>query len=236
MIDEPLDTPEDRDMALAGEYVLRLLAPDETAECAAREARDPGFAAMVATWRDDLEALDEAYAEVPPPSGLFGRIETRLFAAQPSMFGRLWRSAGLWRAVATAAVVAAVWFGALAPRPTAPPPGVPPAMLVSALASVNSDVGLLAVFEPQAAVLNINRTSGAPAAGRSFELWLIEGGQPPVSLGVLPDTPLARVPVSSDLAARLTPGAQLAVSNEPAGGSPTGQPTEVVAVGEVAEI
>jgi anti-sigma-K factor RskA len=229
MIDEPLETPEERDAALAGEYVLRLLPPEEAAVCAAREATDPGFAAQVATWRADLERLDGAFAEAAPPAGLERRIEARLFGREPSGLARLWRSVGLWRAVAAAAVLAALWVGVLAPP--APQP-----TLVSALAPVNSDVELLAVYEPRQAVLSLNRTSGAPAAGRSFELWLIEGGQPPVSLGVLPETVEARVPVPEALAARLGPGAQLAVSDEQAGGSTTGVPGEVVALGGVAEI
>jgi anti-sigma-K factor RskA len=235
MIDEPIETPEERDAALAGEYVLRLLPAEEAAACAAREATDPRFAAEVAAWRADLEELDGAFAEAAPPAGLERRIEARLFGREPSGLARLWASVGLWRAVAAAAVLAALWVGVLSP-PARQTPGVPPAMLVSALASVNSDVELLAVYEPQAAVLNLNRTSGTPAPGRSFELWLIEGGQPPVSLGVLPDTALARVPVSGELAARLGPGAQLAVSDEQAGGSTTGVPGEVVALGEVARI
>jgi anti-sigma-K factor RskA len=229
MIDEPLESPEERDAALAGEYVLRLLPPEEAAACAAREATDPGFAAQVAAWRADLEGLDGAFADAAPPAGLERRIEARLFGREPSGLARLWASIGLWRAVAAAAMVAALWVGVLAPPATQP-------TLVSALAPVNSDVQLLAVYEPRAAVLNLNRTSGAPAAGRSFELWLIEGGRPPVSLGVLPDGPEARLPVPDALAARLGPGAQLAVSDEQAGGSTTGVPGEVVALGEVARI
>ena len=68
-----------------------------------------------------------------------------------------------------------------------------------------------------AAVLSINRTSGAAPPGRALELWAIEGTNPPVSLGVLPDAPLARVALPPDLAARLGPGAILAVTEEAAG-------------------
>ena len=190
----------------------------------------------MADWRADLEALDRLSPEVAPPAGLQRRIEARLFGARPSGLARLWASAGLWRAVAAAAVVAAVWFGVY--RPPAPPPsGLPEARLVSALASVDSDVSLLAVYEPQAAVLNISRTSGGAPPGRSLELWLIEGSSPPVSLGVLPDSPLARVPLSRDLAAEISAGSTLAVTQEPAGGAPNGAPTgPVVAAGEVSEI
>jgi anti-sigma-K factor RskA len=133
------------------------------------------------------------------------------------------------------AAVAALGFAAGVPR--APLPGEAPARLISALASVDSDVALLAMLEPEAAVLSINRTSGAAAPGRALELWVIEGSNPPISLGVLPDVPQARVPLPRELAARLGPGTTLAVSSEPPGGSPTGAPTgPVVAAGPVSDI
>jgi anti-sigma-K factor RskA len=231
------ELPEEADAALAAEYVLRLLGPEEAAACAAREARDPDFAALVARWRADFEALDAAYAEVAPPAALGRRIEARLFGRPPSALARLWGSVGLWRAVAAAAVLAAIYLGALAP----PGPGPAPegeARLISALASSpGSDVSLLAALEPQAAVLNINRTSGEAPQGRSLELWAIPEGEAPLSLGVLPDTPRARIPLTRELAARIGPGTTLAISDEPAGGSPTGAPTgAVLAAGPVSEI
>ena len=229
----PPDLPENPDVALAAEYVLRLLGPEEMADCAGREVREPGFAALVVAWRADFEAFDAGYAPQAPPPGLERRITARLFgtepAAAPSGLARIWRSAGLWRGIAAAAVVAAVILG----RPVVPPPtpGEGPARLVSALASQgDSDVALIAIWEPQASVLDINRTGGAPAAGRALQLWVVENDVP-VSLGMLPDTPLARVPVSGDIAARLGPGSVLAVSEEPPGGSPT--PTKVVAAGAI---
>ena len=53
---------------------------------------------------------------------------------------------------------------------------------------------------------------------------MIEGEQPPVSLGVLPDTPLARVPLPRELAARLGPGQHARGQRRAAGGSTTGVP------------
>ena len=236
MSDAPISAPAGRrDSALAGEYVLRLLAPAEAAACAEREARDPAFAARVAAWRADFEALDGAFAPVAPPAGLEARIRARLFArgaAAPSGLARLWRSAGLWRGVAAAAVVAAVVLG----RPVVPPPvpGEGPARLVSALAQQgDSGVALVAIWEPQASVLNINRTGGAPAPGRVLQLWVAQDGAP-VSLGVLPDQPLARVVVPREIGARIGAGSLLEVSEEPLGGSPT--PTRLVAAGTVSEL
>ena len=58
-----------------------------------------------------------------------------------------------------------------------------------------------------------------------------------MSLGVLPDTALAaRAGLGTSSRRGSGPGAQLAVSDEQAGGSTTGAPGEVVALGEVAEI
>ncbi|TIP55629.1 anti-sigma factor, partial [Mesorhizobium sp.] len=67
--------------------------------------------------------------------------------------------------------------------------------------------------------------SGERAAGKDFELWMIEGKNAPVSMGVIPAGQTARMTISPAVQERLAQGAVLAVSLEPAGGSPTGQPT-----------
>lgn len=233
----PPQSPPDDD-ALAGEFALRLLDPRETAEGARRYARDPWFARRVEAWRIRLSPLDAAFAAVPPSPSLWPRIEARLFGARRSVLGRIWAHAGIWRALAGAAAAAAVYLLLAGPTTLAPPPpGTAPARLISALASVDSEVALLALLEPQAAVLTINRTSGAAAEGRALELWLIEDDAPPVSLGVLPDAARARVPLEAGIADRIGAGGTLAISDEPLGGSPTGAPTgEVVAAGNIAEI
>jgi anti-sigma-K factor RskA len=67
--------------------------------------------------------------------------------------------------------------------------------------------------------LSIRRVADAAPAGKSYELWAVQPGQNPKSLGVVEQArytrPLA-VP-TKDLV--------LAVSLEPRGGSPTGAPT-----------
>jgi anti-sigma-K factor RskA len=71
-------------------------------------------------------------------------------------------------------------------------------------------------------------------AKQSFELWVIpaEGGDP-VSVAVLASLD-AKLTVPSAQAGRLKPGATLAVSVEPVGGSPTGKPTgPVILVGKI---
>jgi len=72
------------------------------------------------------------------------------------------------------------------------------------------------------------------SASQSFELWLIPaGGAAPQSLGVLGALD-SEIRLSPELGIRLAPGAKLAVSVEPAGGSPTGGPTgPVIVIGDV---
>ncbi len=69
---------------------------------------------------------------------------------------------------------------------------------------------------------------GAGAVGegnRDYELWLVDRGEPR-SLGVLPhDAGGHSLRLSVEQLGRAGPEAALAVSLEPAGGSPTGQPT-----------
>jgi anti-sigma-K factor RskA len=60
----------------------------------------------------------------------------------------------------------------------------------------------------------------APPTGRALELWaLTPGSSTPVSLGLLEPTGQRHLTVPNRA------GTQLMVSQEPVGGSPTGQPT-----------
>ena len=66
---------------------------------------------------------------------------------------------------------------------------------------------------------------------------MIEGQNAPVSMGVIPVGATAHLAVSPGNKAKLDAGAVLAVSLEPTGGSPTGQPTgPVVAAGDLKSI
>ena len=68
--------------------------------------------------------------------------------------------------------------------------------------------------------LTLTRTAGrAASAGKDYELWLIDGDKPPVSLGVLT---AASVTIPAPKAAV---GFLLAITLEPKGGAPEGKPT-----------
>lgn len=228
------DLPDDPDAALAAEYVLRLLDPTEEAACARRIERDQAFAAEVARWQAEFEALDAAFTPVTPPAGMRARVEERLFGRPPSRLARLWGSAPLWRGLATAAVIAAVAVGILG-RP-APPPDLPD--LVVAVAPTVGDVELVALLDRTSHALRFTRIGGEAPPGQSLELWIWPASQAaPASLGVVPADPRFAFEVPPDYVSSVAAGTRVLVSVEPEGGSTTGQPTgEIVAVGALSEL
>jgi anti-sigma-K factor RskA len=81
----------------------------------------------------------------------------------------------------------------------------------------------LIVRRPEGGFVLTSLSGSRTAAGHALELWaLAPGAHRPVSLGVIP--PDGRLVFGN---ARFAPraGAALLISLEPAGGSPTGQPT-----------
>ena len=227
------DLPDDPDAALAAEYVLRLLDPAEEAACAARIAREPGFAAEVERWQTAFSALDTAFASVAPPPRLRARIEERLFGRPSSLLARLWGSAPLWRGVATAAVLGALAFGYLGR--TGPEPEPP--QLVATVNPIVGDVQLVALVDRDAGLLRFSRLAGSEAPGRSFELWLLpEGETVPAVARRRPRGRAVRRADPGGLRRSCGPGARILVSDEVAGGSTTGLPGPVLAGGAVSEL
>ena len=101
------------------------------------------------------------------------------------------------------------------------------AQYVAVIADQATPVWVLQVFAEELRVSTINARP-VPATN-SYELWMVPtGGAPPVSLGLIPATGNAALPLSAPALAVLAQSSALAVSLEPAGGSPTGQPTTVI--------
>ncbi|TGD45059.1 anti-sigma factor [Pseudotabrizicola sediminis] len=206
MTDAPL-TPQEEDDALAAEYVLGVLNLPERLAVEERLKTDDVFAAKVSAWVAHLAPLNEGYASVPVPPDLLPRIESRLFPKHSALRGG-WR---LWLAGAVTAAV--VGFGVFLLMPPSAPGAV--------IASLGSpDAALVYEARHDGNMLMVTRVAGAPAPeGQTHELWVIAPGAAPVSLGLLGADPLdVEYP-------RPPAGWVLAVSVEPAGGSPTGAPT-----------
>ena len=225
------------DDLLAAEYVLGVLPADERQIASGRIGAEAGFARLVDSWEVHLSPMAAAYAEVEPPATIKPAIDRRLFSstaasttAAPS--GSLWASLAFWRGLTAAALAALVLYVAV--PYVRPPVVVPQERLVASLAADGSDVKYLVVYDAARRDIGLSLVSGERAAGKDFELWMIEGKNAPVSMGIIPAGQTTHIPVTPAVQQKLAQGAVLAVSVEPTGGSPTGQPTgPVVAAGDL---
>ncbi|TIW83901.1 MAG: anti-sigma factor, partial [Mesorhizobium sp.] len=74
-------------------------------------------------------------------------------------------------------------------NPPVQPPGT---RLVASLSADNSNVKYLAVYDAARHEVGLSLVSGDRGAGKDFELWMIEGKNAPVSMGVIPAGQTAR--------------------------------------------
>lgn len=209
--------PDDEDDALAAEYVLGLLPLDERAAAEGRAKADPVFAARVQAWEARMSTLNPGFAEVPAPD-LLPAIERRLFP-QPEKTGpRRGLSWGFLGGIVTAVVLALAVL--VSQDQVAPGP-----VLTASLSAEAQPLAFEARFDAASGTLTLTRTAGdAPGAGQDLELWVIGSEGVPASLG------LVRTAELTLQAPALGSGQVLAISLEPAGGSPTGAPTGPVLV------
>lgn len=226
------------DDIVAAEYVLGVLPAEERRRAAARIEAEQAFARLVDRWEVHFAPLGAGYAEVEAPARVKIALDRRLFGAQAAPVGQapavagLWSNLGFWRGLAIAALAALALFVAL--PVLNPPVEEPRERLVASLAADGSDVRYMAIYDQLTGDIGLSHLSGLPTQGRDFELWVIEGQQAPVSLGVIPDGSTVTLPVSAELRAKMVSGAVFAISDEPDGGSTTGQPTgPVVAAGDL---
>lgn len=229
-----MNAPNDELELLAGEYVLGTLDAETRREFAQRLRSDLAARHAVHRWEQRLAPLAMALAPVEPDAAVWDAIRRRI---EPPARAPRWLAA--WAALATAASVALAAL-LLTRGPTAPPPVTAerpaPTVYVALLAMRDADMHWTVSVLPERGRLRV-RAGGTPppqAAGRSPELWLL-ADDGPVPVGLLPVSGEAELALPAG--AGLADGRQLAVSLEPPGGSPTGQPTgPVVAVAPVQRV
>lgn len=214
-------TPRLREL-LAGEYVLGTLHGVARRRFERLLRDDARLRQIVVDWQDYLQPLTEAIAPVTPPKRVWRRIQQRIAPDMAS--SSFWQRVGFWRPVGLTAGALAlsllVYVGLLPPTQVAP--------------------GHIAVLSDKAArpvwLVSAGQTTGALtvktllieplAPGRDLELWALPKGQPPRSLGLLPPANGIRtLIINEDQRRALAGSGALAVSLEPAGGSPTGLPS-----------
>lgn len=216
--------------ALCGECLLGTLRGRARRRFERALREEPLVAQRLAHWQRTFALRYSERIAVTPDERTWQRLERTLKLAR---YRRPWyRRLSLWQGwavAATAALVLAVAVPLLRPTPTIE------LARVAELAAKGEAATVTALLSRDGRVLELRPTRAVVAGPQqSYELWLLPAeGTPPISLAVLGRLD-ARFALPAAQVGRLTRGAKLAVSIEPAGGSPTGAPTgPVILVGEI---
>ena len=204
---------------LAAEYALGVLAGTERTAAAQRVARDRAFAALVAAWQERLAPWTAELQEVAPPPQVWERIAAQLSSAQRQR-PTFWQSLVFWRGFGIVSAFAAACLAVLLYLSTASQQ----AALVASIEG-NGQRIFVAVIDVKRAAITVVQAAYRPDPTRVPELWLVPPGGKPLPLGVLPSDRPTQIALPATFADQARRDAGLAVSLEPPGGSPTGQPT-----------
>lgn len=230
--------PSDSDIATAGEYVLGTLPQPERQEFARRLETDEALQHQVRLWQTQFSPLTDEVTAVPVPQHVWAGLQARLFSdtATPGQTGvpRFWRWLGIGSALVAASLLAVVLLDPLSTvGPQAP---ADERLWVSDMVSQDGEIRLAALYDEDKGEMRVSVGGQAPGEGRDWELWLIKDELAPISLGVMPRQGTAAMPIPDELRA-LVADATLAITDEPAGGSPQGVATgPVVAAAQLRRI
>ena len=234
MSGKPEEWDRARDEIISGEYVLGVLSAEDRRRVEARMAVDKRFAQQVRRWQTNLSGYADDDIEHRPPAELFNSLERRLFgieAPSSNLATRLWHSTGLWRGLAVAGLLLALGLGALHVLGTTPDTSTRP--LVAELTGNDAPFDLMAAFDAESGRLTVVPIALKQPEPKSLEVWLIQDGKPPRSVGVLPDNGNGEIVIGAELRQFFAEGRTIAITVEPFGGAPAGKPTgPVIASGK----
>ena len=216
------------------EYVLGVLDADARAEVAHEMLVSDEAATAVALWQRRLIPLTESIVGVMPAPYVWARIHHALQLDAPARVRPrkgLWHNLQLWHwlGIGASAVAVALLVMVSLPRPTPTPVEANAGYMASTIQQDNGSTGWTATMDLQhARMVVVPATPVAFVQGRAPELWLIPAGGKPISVGMIARDKPTTLTLDPALLAQLGPTAALAVSVEPIGGSPSGQPTGAV--------
>lgn len=223
---------------LAADYALGTLRGGARRRFERLLPAHPALAQATARWRARLQLLAGEVAPVEPPARVWAAVQARLFATAANDEPTPARKAGQpramrwWQGVSALAVAASV---VMAVQLTRPLPEAPPVVVVLRATADGAELvktGFVASVSPDGRALVLKPLAPVVLdAGRALELWALPRQGAPRSLGLVQAgdaaTTVRRAGLLADTQA-------FAVSLEPAGGSPTGQPTgPVVSAGGI---
>ncbi|KOX65767.1 anti-sigma factor [Pseudomonas psychrophila] len=208
-------TPERR-RALAADYAIGLMPPTARKRFEHLLLDDGALRAELARWQNHLTLLTEPLVEQPVPEHVWQAVVARI--EPQTLHVPLKRPFWNWLRLGAVAcsLLIVLTAGLLYNRDSV--------QYQATLLSGTAQPGLR--IEAHADYLKVQPLElAAVEAGRSLELWAIPVEGKPVSLGLIPSDGDGRITLGQSQQQLLKVPVVLAVSLEPQGGSPTGQPT-----------
>jgi anti-sigma-K factor RskA len=221
---------------LAAEYVLGTLHGGARRRFEKLLAGSIPMRRAVQAWQERLFLLSLGLEPVEPPARVWTQIANRIGATQPATSLPV-QNSHLWQAVAATVAGIALTLGVLLMTRT---PEIRVQTQIEVRPVQSAHTAIVADATAPIWVLNVYPATGTAAAelrvqavreiplpgNQSFELWMLpDSGSPPVSLGLLPRSGSVVLPLTDEKLRTLIATSKVAVSIEPAGGSPTGAPT-----------
>jgi anti-sigma-K factor RskA len=221
------------DIALAGEYVLGLLDPAETANAQARAATDADFATEVEAWRERLQSM-AAGNDTPAPDYIWSGIVHALPTPTGQDTGR--GTLRIWQGLTAISMAVAAYLGVLNWTKDVPPEIDTPPTMVAALGSEKGNAAITARYDAGSGELLLTPVS--LKTGELYpELWVIPADGKARSLGMMATDKPTQVIVTAEMRGYMAQGATLAITPEPASGAPSGKATgPVIASGKITTI
>ena len=200
------------DTTRCAEYVLGLLSRDEARAFEQRLTAEPELRAGVIWWAERFGELADTLPEVEPPREVLSAIERRAFGTRRVSPGRALLPYLLGGVAAAMLVWVLTVAGVL--NPSGPPD------LFADLAIGDRGLAFEAQYAADSGTFTLRREAGTLTEGRALQIWLLpKGDAAPVSLGPVQPDRVTYVEVPQSLVPGM-PGARVAISQEPSGGSP----------------
>lgn len=215
---------------LAAEYVLGTMPARARRRFAALLRERPALRRAVTDWEARLLPLADPLPAIEPPARVWTAIESRVRGARPARAG-WWQSLAFWRFSSFAAAALALTLAVFVSLPGPEQPEALSGRMVVVMNDLQTrQPAMTATWEPDrdgGRIVRLRVMGHAEMApGTAWEMWMLpEDNGKPVSLGLITTHETQTMVVPASMARRLDRAAGLAMSVEPAGGSPTGLPT-----------
>lgn len=228
-------TDENLRHVLAAEYVLGTLSPRARRRLEQLRVEHIEIERAIQDWEWHFNGLAQRLTPEPPSQLVWQRIEQTLLERdiakqQANVVTLKTHSARLWQSItglATAAVLVMAFMLFTQVEHVEPLPD----QITVMQSKDNKPLWLIEIFAQR---IDAKSTQNVTKSTKNdYELWMVpKDGSAPISLGLLPQKGQRSMAKHSqfdtlDIAA-------LAVSIEPLGGSPTGSPTQVLYISELA--